>query len=211
MSRTHNIVLSTAFLPPVSYMHHIYLADELVIEKKENFQKQTYRNRFEIMGANGKLALSVPVIKVRGNHTPVDEILVSDAEPWEQKFRKAIESAYNSSPFFMYYKEEIFAILEAGERRLFELNYRLLAALMKLLGIEKDITLTKEYHGSLPGFTDLRESITPKTRKDELSFKPYVQVFSEKHGFMADLSIIDLLFNEGPAAADYLKYGISAY
>jgi hypothetical protein len=191
-------------------MHELYHADTVWLEKKENFQKQTYRNRFEILGANGELALSVPVIKPGGNRTPIEKVLVSHAEPWVKNYIKAIESAYNSSPFFMYYRDEIFNVLGSGIQRLFDLNLELTRTLMKLTGFEKSLMLTKEYHNDPDegDIIDLRQAFTPKNTSQVYIFDPYPQVFSQKHGFREDLSIIDLLFNEGPAAIDYLKKGV---
>lgn len=184
------------------------MADAVIIENRENYQKQTYRNRFEIYGANGKLALTVPVIKVKGNHTPIDEVLVSYKEPWIKKYWRAIESAYNASPFFMHYQDELLRVLHEEYRTLFDLNLTLLKELINLIGFEKDIRFTEEYIQERNSSFDFRHRIHPKDPQIKFSFAPYQQVFSEKHGFIEDLSIIDLLFNEGPGTLDYLKNGI---
>jgi len=195
-------------MPPISYMHQVYHADAVILEKRENYQKQTYRNRFEIFGANGRLALTIPVIKVRGNHTPIDEVLVSSSESWTIKHWRAIESAYNASPFFMHYQDELYSILSEENTSLFELNLRLLNGLIELIGFEKKISFTGEYKEELTDMLDLRNTINPKSKGSVYSFNTYQQVFMEKHGFIEDLSIIDLLFNEGPATLDYLRSGI---
>jgi len=95
-----SVILSSAYIPPVDYMTWIYGAERIILEKHENYIKQTYRNRCYIYSANGKLALTIPVIKTQGNHTPIDNIVIDYSEQWQKNHMRAIESAYNSSPFF---------------------------------------------------------------------------------------------------------------
>ncbi|MEA3480302.1 MAG: WbqC family protein [Bacteroidota bacterium] len=202
------IFVPTAYLPPIFYMYHLVHVNKVLIEKKENYQKQSFRNRCEIYGANGILALSIPVKKVKGNHTPVDEVIVSADEPWQAKQWRAIESAYNASPFFMHYRDELEEFIMGASGSLFDLNYKLLTKLLELIGMQKEILFTSDFQGDIPESEDFRNNFSPKNENTAYTFAPYTQVFSGKFGFKANLSIIDLLFNEGPATLDYLRHGV---
>jgi hypothetical protein len=107
MKTKNSILLATAYLPPVQYFMAIVNADDVYIEKHETYHKQTFRNRCEIYTANGKLPLTIPVIKVNGNHTRIDEITISDQYKWQILHWRAIKIAYSNSPFFLYYKDDL--------------------------------------------------------------------------------------------------------
>lgn len=179
------------------------------IEACENFQKQSYRNRCRFYAADGVQTLSFPIVHEGGTHKiPISEIKVDYKKPWVLQHERAISSAYGTSAYFEYYQDELFAILEAGHERLFDLNMALLNFFIEKTGIKVDIRLTEDYMKDTP-YEDLREVIHPKrsnTILRDLSLeKPYFQVFSGKYGFQPDLSIMDLLFNEGPDSILYLK------
>ena len=179
------------------------------IEACENFQKQSYRNRCRFYGAEGVQMLSFPILHEGGTHKiPITEIKVDYKTPWVQQHERAIVSAYGMSAYFDYYKDELFAILEAGHERLFDLNLALIRFFIEKTGIKVDLRLTQDYERE-PQMEDLRESIHPKRPNTILSDleleKPYFQVFAPKYGFQSDLSIMDLLFNEGPDSILFLK------
>ena len=153
--------------------------------------------------------LSFPIVHEGGTHKiPISQIRIDYKTPWVQQHERAIVSAYGMSAYFDYYKDELFAILESGYERLFDLNLALIRFFVDKTGLKVDIRLTEEYERE-PDMADLRESIHPKRPNSILSEldleKPYFQVFSPKYGFMSDLSIMDLLFNEGPDSIIYLK------
>lgn len=220
-------LLSTAYFPPVSYF--AAMAQEMTglisrrgdggspelspsvvyIEACENFQKQSYRNRCRFYAADGVQTLSFPIVHEDGTHKIlITEIKIDYKKPWVLQHERAIISAYGMSAYFDYYKDELFAILEAGYEKLFDLNMALLRFFIEKTGIKVDLRLTEDYHKE-SRYEDLREVIHPKrpnTILKDLSLeKPYFQVFSGKYGFQSDLSIMDLLFNEGPDSILYLK------
>ena len=179
------------------------------IEACENFQKQSYRNRCRFYGAEGVQTLSFPILHEGGTHKiPITEIKIDYKTPWVQQHERAIVSAYGMSAYFDYYKDELFAILESGHERLFDLNLALIRFFIEKTGIKVDLRLTEDYERE-PQMEDLREAIHPKRPNTILSDmgleKPYFQVFAPKYGFQSDLSIMDLLFNEGPDSILYLK------
>ena len=179
------------------------------IEACENFQKQSYRNRCRFYGAEGVQTLSFPILHEGGTHKiHISEIKIDYKTPWVQQHERAIISAYGMSAYFDYYKDELFAILEAGHERLFDLNLALIRFFIEKTGIKVDLRLTQDYERE-PQMDDLREIIHPKHPNTILSDldleKPYFQVFAPKYGFQSDLSIMDLLFNEGPDSILFLK------
>jgi hypothetical protein len=180
------------------------------IEACENFQKQSYRNRCHFYGADGVQTLSFPIKHEGGTHKiPISEIKIDYKTPWVQQHERAIVSAYRTSAYFEYYQDELFAILENGYERLFDLNMALIRFFIEKTGLAVDLRLTEDYSVMPEGVEDLREIIHPKRPNAILSDleleKPYFQVFSQKHGFLSDLSVMDLLFNEGPDSILYLK------
>ena len=191
----------------------------IYIEACENYQKQSYRNRCRFYAADGVQALSYPVIHEGGTHKlPISEIKIDWSTPWLQQHERAIVSAYRTSAYFEYYQDELFAILESRPERLLDLNTQLLKFFIEKTGLAVDLRMTSEFSregtqtgpdGTLLACDDLRESIHPKRPntilQDMKLEKPYFQVFSRKHGFQSDLSIMDLLFNEGPDSIIYLK------
>ena len=208
--RTPVPLLATAYFPPLEYFHAIAVAGAAVIEQCENYLKQSYRNRCRIYSPNGDGLLSVPVLRASLHKTPIREVEIDHSEPWIQRHERAFEAAYNSSPFFEYYRDDIFAILERRHRYLFDLNLDLLRLLLDLSGIRADITLTESYEAAPAGLLDLRGRISPKNGGPNLMAehkkeKTYFQVFSAKSGFVPNLSIVDLLSAEGPDAISYLR------
>jgi hypothetical protein len=199
------IIFSTAYLPPVEYFARVINENKIFIEVFETYPKQTYRNRCKILQANGLLTLSIPVNKPFGNKTQTKDIKISYDEEWQIKHWRAIESAYNKSPFFLYYRDEFYFFYKTKIESLTDWNYSLFEFILKKIGVnELEIMFTDSYFRSDNYKYDYRESIHPKKPINTILFPRYYQVFEDKYGFMPNLSIIDLLFNLGPQSKDYL-------
>ena len=183
----------------------------IYLEACENFQKQSYRNRCRFYAADGVQTLSFPIVHEGGTHKqPISEAKVDYSKPWILQHKRAIISAYGTSAYFEYYQDELFAILDGKPERLFDLNLALIRFFIEKTGLCVDLRVTEDYTREAPeGVEDLREVIHPKRPNAILSDleleKPYFQVFAPKYGFKSDLSIMDLLFNEGPDSILYLK------
>jgi hypothetical protein len=216
------MLLSTAYFPPVEYFAKIaegftLSPDEvkpsvIYIEACEHYIKQTYRNRFKFYAADGVQSLSYPVVRGEGaQNLRITDVEVDWSTPWLVRTERAIAAAYESSAYFDHYRDSLFSLLEKRPRTLFEFNLSILGYFLEKTGIQADIRFTEEYTPAGSGIygEDLREAIHPKranTILEDLSLKkPYFQVFARKYGFVPNLSILDLLFNEGPDAILYLK------
>ena len=187
------------------YMAYMSRFKLVYIEAMETYSKQSYRNRVEFMAAGGKSQFSVPVIKTFGNHTKTCDIKISYAEKWQNIFWRAIEAGYNSSPYFLYYKDGLREILFNDFEFLSDLNISLLSKVLEWTGIETKLTYTSSYVNEYPGGLDLRSIINPKKPIGDMFFPEYTQVFSDKFGFLPNLSIIDTIFNLGPGTLQYLE------
>ena len=209
MFQSKAILLSTAYFPPVQYFSKLVLFDKVFIEQFENFAKQTYRNRCVILGANGPVSLIVPVVKGRNRKTGIKDLLISYDTQWQRNHWRTLFSAYNSSPFFEFYKDDIRPFFEIRKEFLFELNQEILEKLCELLEIGNKPILTDGFEDVPAGTLYCREILSPKIQKakSDPHFQPleYTQVFHDKFGFIPNLSILDLLFNEGPKSAQILK------
>ena len=205
MNSVSNILLPTAYFPPVSYFASLLHSESILIEQMESFPKQTFRNRCEILTSSGKLNLVVPVSKPDGNHTFTKDILISYREPWNHHHWKSIQTAYRSSPYFNYYTDIFQPLFESTETSLLEHNREILSVLCKVLKLKLSVTFTDDYFKQPDNTLDLRLEITPKKSRPGLSFPEYQQVFSHLSGFIEDLSILDLLFNKGPDTIEYLR------
>lgn len=197
-------IRSTAYLPPISYISGCLHSEQVLIEQFETYSRQTIRNRCLIYGPNGMQALSIPVRKVNGNHTLTRDIRIVTSTPWQRLHWRSIETAYNNSPFFLYYKDTFEAVFTKKFDSLLELNTHLLGIIFSILGVTKKIVFTQSFM-SLPAGKEKSEVFLPEKKQVKSSdLPPYTQVFSPKHGFIPDLSIVDLLFNLGPESLDYL-------
>ena len=195
-------LLPLFYLPPISWFSKFLEKDsESIIESFENFPKQTYRNRTNIYGANGKLTLVIP-INHNGNRL-YKETEISYAENWQKQHWKSIRNAYQSSPYFEFYEDRFAKIYETKEKFLFDFNLKALEILLKISKIEKQFTFSEIYK-SEPAALDLRHHFSAKNNSSE-KFEDYYQIFGDKYGFIKDLSMCDLLFNLGPESLIYLK------
>lgn len=201
---TYKPLISTAYLPTVRYMSVLAKYGAAIIEQHETFPKQTFRNRTTIATGNGLMMLNVPVSRPSGNHTTTAEMVVSYHEPWNIRHWRAIASAYNAAPYFLYYKDELEEILMHQYEHLLQLNEALLNYLLKRLKITCQLEYTQSFIKETASYIDLRESLTAKKDDTSITYPPYSQVFESRHGFLPNLSVIDLLFNLGSEAKSYL-------
>lgn len=197
------MVFQPTYFSPVSQYIAIAASGELIFETEDNFQKQTYRNRCYIYGANGKLLLGIPVMhEITGRRQKTKDIKIDSSFGWQKIHKKSLASAYRSSPYFEYYEEEVLSVLSKPYTFLLDLNLQVHQLVMDALQMEKKTSYTVEYQPTVE--EDFRELASAKI-KTTIHFEPYQQVFSEKFGFIPNLSILDLIFNEGPNAQTYLE------
>lgn len=173
------------------------------LEICDNYQKQTYRNRTEIYGANGKLSLTVPVVYSQKNRQGYKDVRIYNSEPWQQQHLKSLMAAYSTSPFYEYYIDELMPLFTQSFDFILDLNLKCLEILQEALQLYFSLAFTEVFEKKVDGLLDYRELVHPK--KNPTAFEPYTQMFSHKYGFLSNLSILDLLFNEGPSSELYLN------
>jgi hypothetical protein len=204
-----SLLLSTAYLPPIQYLSKFLSGEDVFIEKHEHYQKQSYRNRCCIYGANGRLCLVIPVKKIHGDKMPIAEVEIDYVTNWQKIHVKSIESAYRLSAFYEYYADDFNTFYNRKTRFLYEWNMDLLNFLLKAFHIPGTPLPTTTFEKNDHNGSDFRNSIHPKDKLNmpDPGFKPipYQQVFQERYGFISNLSTIDLLFNEGPRAREVLR------
>jgi hypothetical protein len=194
------ISVCPAYLPSVEYMSWVINQKKLYFLTSGHYQKQTYRNRAEIYGPNGKLKLIIPVTKNRGsNHQKDIETMVDNNLLWQKNHWRSLQMSYRASPYFEFYEEDFYPFYNNKISSLMELNIGLIKVILKLLKFE--IPIEEKNHNKV---NEKRDLIVSK-KIVNASILKYNQVFIDKHGFLSNLSIVDLLFNLGPESLDYLK------
>lgn len=198
------------YLPSIQFFSKLLAYRRITIEQCENYQKGSYRNRCHLAGANGLQILSVPLEKGKHQKLPIQEVRIAYTQPWHLQHWRSIQSAYANAPFFPYYSEPIQALFEERPEYLFALNQQLFELICGQLGLQVKISYSTEYQEEVEADTvDLRGVITPKdpltARDPAFAAETYPQVFTERHGFLANLSILDLLFCTGPQAVEILR------
>lgn len=205
-------LLSTAYFPPVEYFSLIARNNRILIEKWETYPKQTWRNRCVILGANGPLNLIVPVQRGSFHRTPVRELEIDNSRRWRELHLRGIKSAYATAPYFEYYFDAISSVIMKPFRFLLDLNTEAIQVVEELAGIKTEMAYTDKFiaEGRLP--EDFRYRIAPgKTSGiEDYHPVPYIQVFSDRFGFVPGLSIIDMLFNKGPGTEALLLGSLAA-
>jgi hypothetical protein len=192
------------YLPTIEYFSKLVLdKPRVVIEKHEHFPKQTYRNRATIYSPNGKLDLIVPIVRGSKNHTAYKDVKICYEFNWQRIHWMSLETCYRSSAFFEYYEDDFSVFYNKKFDFLFDYNQEILNLLIRLTKLKIDYSCTLEFEKELPEFTDYRNSMKPN-REANTQFKPYFQLFEDKLGFIPNLSVVDLLFNQGPQTLNYL-------
>lgn len=201
-----NILLHPQYFGSIAQFTAIAQGDAIVFENEDNYQKQTYRNRTYIYGANGRLLLSVPIKHTgkEGERKRYKDIQIENDFPWQSLHWKSLETAYRTSPFFEYYEDEFAPLFTTKKKFLLDFNYECLQAVLECLQLDINYSKTESYQKEPINQTDLRTLTIAKKERD-YTFESYIQVFSEKHGFIPNLSILDLIFNEGTNALTYLE------
>ncbi|MGN0002659.1 MAG: WbqC family protein [Sphingobacterium composti] len=201
---SNSIILPACYLPPVSYFHVIMRNEgNIVLDKYEHFPKQTYRNRTSIATANGTLNLVIPIDHGRKMHMPMKDVKINYDHEWQRLHWLSIQTAYRSSAYFEYYEDDFKEFYETQFDQLFDFNVAQLELVLKCLKIKRTIDFTSSFAKTYEGL-DYRNLIHPKKESVYPNPKPYYQVFEDKTGFMPDVSIIDLIFNQGPQSKNYL-------
>lgn len=197
-----NVLLPVFYLPPISWFSVFLDAEnEVLFEQFESFPKQTYRSRTNIFGANGKLTLIIP-ISHNGNREFKDTE-ISYREDWRSLHWKSIKTAYQGSPYFEFYEDKLKKIYELEEKYLFNFNLKVIEILQNILKTEKAHSLNVEYIKN-PEQINFREKFSAKS-PSEFEMGEYYQTFSDKLGFLKDLTILDLICNKGPESLTYIK------
>jgi hypothetical protein len=203
------VLLSTAYLAPIQYYTKLLGFEHIYIEYFENYSKQSFRNRCTILSSNGPINIIIPVLKESTLKNLTKDIRIDNHCRWKQIHIRAIESAYRSSPFYLYYADDLMEVYKKDYTFLVDLNNDILQITLNLLNIKIDIQYTRAYKEIPAPFCDYSDSIHPKGRmkKPDNHFisKNYYQVFESRYGFTANLSIADLLFNMGPNSLEIIK------
>ena len=201
---TMNVLLSTTYFGPVQWYQKLYHADEVWIECCESFQKQTYRNRCIIATTQGMQVLTIPVERPTASHSTIKDVRISDHGDWRRLHWNAVQSAYGESPFFEYYEDDLRPFFERRWTFLFDFNEEIRQKMCELIDIQPQVSYTDNYIKEVKN--DFREAIQPKHPAPDADFlpRPYYQVYRQKHGFLPNLSILDLLLNMGPESIFWL-------
>ncbi|PWH83304.1 hypothetical protein DIS18_01765 [Algibacter marinivivus] len=198
------IVIHPTYFPNIAHFIALAKADEVVFEMDDNFLKQTYRNRTYIYGANGKLGLNIPVIHSQKNRQKYRDVKIFNQDNWQSLHWKSLLSAYRTSPFFEYYEDEIQHLFIDKADFLLDFNLKCFEVICDCLQLEINASKTESYQRDFNDKTDFRHLVNAK-KETPNQLESYTQVFTNKHGFIPNLSILDLLFNEGPNALNYLE------
>jgi hypothetical protein len=205
MANMEKVLLQPAFFGPISHYVLFACTDKIVFEIQDNFQKQTYRNRCYVYGPNGRQLLTVPVRHSgRDVRQKTREVRIDNSFHWQKVVVKSLEAAYRSSPFFEFYEDEILPVFSEGHELLKDLNLHAFQVVCNCLQLDPVVEYTETYEEACDPGMDFRKLIDAK-RQENFAFTPYTQVFGNKHGFLPNLSILDLIFNEGTNALAYLR------
>lgn len=193
-----------AYFPSIAQMVAMVQSHEIIFEVHDNYQKQTYRNRCYIAHSNGKLALNIPIQHAKdGKRQRTSEVCPDDSFPWQQQHWKSLQSAYRTSPFFEFYEDDLKPLFNTPVTNLMNHNLNIIKLVYNLLGLKLKYELTATYEKETP-YKDFRNLIISKKEPD-YDLEVYTQVLESHHGFLKNLSVLDVLFNEGPNALLYLE------
>lgn len=202
------VLIELQYLPCVQYFALLASQPVVCLEQHEHYVKGAYRNRCHIAAVNGVQRLTVPLRKGKNQQQPIREVQIAYDEPWQSRHWQAVQSSYGRAPFFEHFADELSPFYQNKKYKwLWDLNFDLLMLLVKLTGLKTEIRLTEKYEADPAGTLDFRESIHPKKNAPDDGFRQihYPQVFEDRHGFLENLSVLDLIFCAGPAAGNVLK------
>ncbi|WP_407557004.1 WbqC family protein [Winogradskyella sp. 4-2091] len=198
-----NTLIYPSYFPNIANFWAMVNSDSVYFEVSDNYQKQSYRNRMEIYGANGKLALTVPVSYSQKNRQLYKDVKIANEEHWQILHLKSLQSAYSMSPFFEFYIDDLMLLFEQKFDFILDFNLECFDVIKNCLQLGLAPNHTTFFEKEPTGKVDYRNLVKRNTQIHSL--QPYTQVFTEKHGFISNLSILDLLFNEGPNTEMYLQ------
>jgi hypothetical protein len=199
------LLTSTSCFPHAFYIAECFRSDKILIEAYETYAKQSFRNHFEIAGPNGRQKLTVPVIKTNGNQTLTKEIRISYELPWQKIHFRSLTTAYNRSPYLQYYIDHFLPFFEKRYGFLLDLNLEILRTILMILKQDKEIGLTQNYEKNPVDVADRRQELVAKRPVLPEKLMEYTQPFSERYGFLENLSVADVIFCLGPGAGEYLR------
>ncbi|MEN9655535.1 MAG: hypothetical protein RL311_443 [Bacteroidota bacterium] len=200
-----NILIHPTYFPSVSHFAAIVQAEKITFEMEDNFQKQTNRNRTYIYSPNGIQLLNIPVKHSKAAHQKTKDIQIENDFDWQKQHFKSLEAAYRSSPFFEYFEDDLLPIFEKKHQFLMDLNLEVFDLITRCLRMKIDYSTTTEYFHEINSEEVADFRFLANGKKDNSQFESYTQVFDDKFGFINNLSVLDLVFNEGKFALDYLK------
>ncbi len=206
----HNrVILSTAYFAPIQYYSKLSLYSHIIIENCETYPKQSYRNRCYILSSNGPLPLSIPVDKGISGKRTISDITIDYSSRWQSIHLHALKSAYRNSAYFDYYIDELMCFFLNKEKYLIDLNTNILEKTMEIVGMQRNLEFSGTYRKQWSVCDDFRNSIHPKPQYNSIDkqfcAKPYYQVFGERQYFAPNMSILDLIFNEGPLSLQIIR------
>ncbi|MDO6760423.1 WbqC family protein [Tamlana sp. 2_MG-2023] len=199
-----SVLIHPTYFPSIAQCIAIVNTDTVVFETDDNFLKQTYRNRCYIYGANGKLTLNIPVVHSQKNRQKYKDVKIFNDENWQSLHWKSLLSAYRTSPFFEYYEDELQPLFTNKSEFILDHNLKCMEVILDCLQLELNTSKTQTYKSVEETHSDYRFLVHAKKEITQ-NLEPYTQVFGDKHGFIPNLSILDLLFNEGPNTLNYLE------
>ena len=200
-----NLLIHPTYFPSISHYVAMAQSENIIFEMEDNFQKQTNRNRTYIYSPNGIQLLNIPVKHSKQIFQKTKDVKIEPDFDWQKQHFKSLEAAYRSSPFFEYFEDDIRPIFEKKYEFLMDLNFEIMDFVAKCLRMKLEYETTSEYFHEVDSNTMLDYRMLADGKKDNSQFETYTQVFDDKHGFLNNLSVLDLIFNEGKFALDYLK------
>ena len=199
-----DILIHPNYFPNIYQFIQIIKAKNILFEVSDNYQKQTFRNRTYIYGANGKLGLFIPVIHTHKNRELFKDVKISYESNWMDLHLKSLQSAYRSSPYFEYFEDDFIKLYSEKEKFLADFNIKCIKLISNLLDLDLDFKISNEYVEKTNDIIDLRDLSNARKQKT-IETPKYIQVFESKHGYLNNLSIIDLIFSEGPNSVSLIN------
>jgi hypothetical protein len=197
----NSIIQETQIFGPIGIFAHYLNKNEIIVEKHENYQKRSFRNRYDILTTNGVLRLTIPLCKGKNNKMPITEVKIAYDDNWVDIHLQTLRSAYGKSPYFEFYFDGLEKIFAKKRCLLFDFNMECMSFIFSKLKLTKKISTSNSYEPQYDNLVDLRN----KKWDDSQDHSSYVQVWEDKFGFTPNLSILDLLFCMGPESISYLR------